>query len=207
MNTRSDAFTIFLVSRFLFFPRCTLYRRDPLELINCFVYQTISINVVSVEFIHFSYISFSFSLFRSLHAPSHDVFVNKLLLMLRDPMQKTPFEIVRYFCATIKNACRHSTTSSTRSRTSYGRSYDLYDAQTDATREQRTQYLLGTMAACEIICIGPLMVLRWVFQYSLPSFIILASTYLCCRLDSSIHPVVLYLYLHFKQKIKKIKRK
>lgn len=51
-------------------------------------------------------------------------------------------------------------TSSTRSRTSYGRSYDLYDAQTDANREQRTQFLLGTMAACEIICIGPLMVLR-----------------------------------------------
>ncbi|XP_055300752.1 uncharacterized protein LOC129567665 isoform X2 [Sitodiplosis mosellana] len=59
---------------------------------------------------------------------------------------------------------RHSTTSSTRSRTSYGRSYDLYDAQTDATREQRTQYLLGTMAACEIICIGPLMVLRFARQ-------------------------------------------
>lgn len=61
-------------------------------------------------------------------------------------------------------ACRQSTTSSTRSgtsRTSYGRSYDLYDAQADASREQRTQVLLGTIAACEIICIGPLMVLRW----------------------------------------------
>lgn len=60
------------------------------------------------------------------------------------------------------NACRHSTTSSTRSATSrsYGRTYDLYDAQADASREQRTQFLLGTMAACEIICMGPLMVLR-----------------------------------------------
>lgn len=64
-----------------------------------------------------------------------------------------------------KNALRHSTTSSTRSaptRTSnYSRrSYDLQDAQADATREQRTQVLLGTMAGCEIVCIGPLMVLR-----------------------------------------------
>lgn len=59
---------------------------------------------------------------------------------------------------------RHSTSSSLRSvpaRTSYSRrSYDLYDAQTDASREQRTQCMLGTMAACEVICIGPLMVLR-----------------------------------------------
>lgn len=64
---------------------------------------------------------------------------------------------------TIQNAHRHSTTSSTRSaptRNGFSRSYDLYDAQADASREQRTQFLLGTMAACEIICIGPLMVLR-----------------------------------------------
>lgn len=61
------------------------------------------------------------------------------------------------------DACRHSITSSTRSATSrisYGRTYDMYDAQADACREQRTQFLLGIMAACEIICIGPLMVLR-----------------------------------------------
>lgn len=40
------------------------------------------------------------------------------------------------------------------------RSYDLYDAEADVTRERKTQRFLCSMAAVQVICISPLMVLR-----------------------------------------------
>ena len=40
------------------------------------------------------------------------------------------------------------------------RSYDLYDAERDVSREKRTQQFLCSMAAVHVICISPLMVLR-----------------------------------------------
>lgn len=67
-----------------------------------------------------------------------------------------------------------STSSSTRSaatRTSYTRSYDLYDAEMDSIREKRSQCYLGGMAATQVICICPLMILRSVFSRSLPPFL------------------------------------
>lgn len=97
------------------------------------------------------------------------IFVNKYFTMNKF---FSIFSLYRFMCCCWKIrkslaytvANRHSTSSSLRSvpaRASYSRrSYDLYDAQTDASREQRTQCMLGAMAACEVICIGPLMVLR-----------------------------------------------
>lgn len=39
-------------------------------------------------------------------------------------------------------------------------SYDLYDAELDINREKRAQQYLCSMAAVQVICISPLMVLR-----------------------------------------------
>lgn len=42
------------------------------------------------------------------------------------------------------------------------RPYDLYDAEIDVIREKKTQRYLCSMAAVQIICISPLMVLRYI---------------------------------------------
>lgn len=51
---------------------------------------------------------------------------------------------------------RSQSTSTAPSR----RSYDLYEAEVDVDREKKTQQCLGSMAAVQVICISPLMVLR-----------------------------------------------
>ncbi|XP_062539180.1 uncharacterized protein LOC134207482 [Armigeres subalbatus] len=40
------------------------------------------------------------------------------------------------------------------------RTYDLYDAELDVSREKRTQRHLGAMASTQILCVCPLMILR-----------------------------------------------
>ncbi|XP_050080399.1 uncharacterized protein LOC126568038 [Anopheles maculipalpis] len=40
------------------------------------------------------------------------------------------------------------------------RTYDLYDAEADVNREKRTQRHLGAMAASQVLCVCPLMILR-----------------------------------------------
>nr|AGX85001.2 NPYLR3 [Aedes aegypti] len=40
------------------------------------------------------------------------------------------------------------------------RTYDLYDAEVDVSREKRTQRHLGAMASTQILCVCPLMILR-----------------------------------------------
>lgn len=148
------------VSRFRKFRSQMLPRFNLLDLINDLVYQTISINVISMEFILFLYLLWSYFMFLLPFSNTSGA------------SSCTKYTLHRLaICARASNywtALRHSTTSSTRSanRTGYSRTYDLYDAQADASREQRTQILLGTMAACEVICIGPLMVLRWVDYFS-----------------------------------------
>lgn len=52
--------------------------------------------------------------------------------------------------------------STTTTTTPTRRSYDLYDAEVDVVREKKTQQCLCSMAAVQVICISPLMVLRWV---------------------------------------------
>lgn len=55
---------------------------------------------------------------------------------------------------------RSSTSSGRPIRTNSARSYDLYDAELDVTREKRTQRHLGAMAAAQVICVCPLMLMR-----------------------------------------------
>ncbi|XP_055618832.1 alpha-1D adrenergic receptor [Toxorhynchites rutilus septentrionalis] len=40
------------------------------------------------------------------------------------------------------------------------RTYDLYDAEVDVSREKRTQRYLGAMASTQVLCVCPLMILR-----------------------------------------------
>lgn len=153
VNTNNKCIFFFFIWIQYLFGDITSIRCDPLvNVINHFVCQTILINVLSVSL----YSIFSHLFYSLFHV------IAKMLLHKRY-IYYIVLKIDWYFCETNTSACRYSTTSSTRSatsRASYGRSYDLYDAQADASREQRTQFLLGTIAACEIICIGPLMVLR-----------------------------------------------
>ncbi|XP_036224829.2 uncharacterized protein [Bactrocera oleae] len=52
----------------------------------------------------------------------------------------------------------HSTTGSATTKT---RSYDLYSAELDVYREKRKQRNFGSMAATQILCLCPLMILRF----------------------------------------------
>ncbi|CAD7090563.1 unnamed protein product [Hermetia illucens] len=75
-----------------------------------------------------------------------------------------PFAVMMFeHRADIRNRQRNSTTSSSTERPARqdsSRSYDLYNAELDVTREKRTQRHLGSMAATQVVCICPLMVLR-----------------------------------------------
>ncbi|XP_037026080.1 alpha-1A adrenergic receptor [Bradysia coprophila] len=67
--------------------------------------------------------------------------------------------------ADVRNRQRTSSTSTpsatrTAARSNNSRSYDLYDAEVDVNREKRTQNHLGAMAAVQVICMCPLMILR-----------------------------------------------
>lgn len=73
------------------------------------------------------------------------------------------------------SACRNSSTSSVEPRQLSGggvaglsngggssaRSYDLYSAELDVHREKRKQRNFGSMAATQVVCMCPLMILRF----------------------------------------------
>lgn len=71
--------------------------------------------------------------------------------------------VIGFSCVFSFSHFRNSTTSSSTERPARqdsSRSYDLYNAELDVTREKRTQRHLGSMAATQVVCICPLMVLR-----------------------------------------------
>lgn len=56
------------------------------------------------------------------------------------------------------NSSVHSATGSATTKT---RSYDLYSAELDVNREKRKQRNFGSMAAAQMLCLCPLMILRF----------------------------------------------
>ncbi|XP_041451389.1 uncharacterized protein LOC111082338 [Drosophila obscura] len=93
---------------------------------------------------------------------------------LRPP--EGPFAVMMYeHRADLRMRQRHSSTSSAEPRTLSGggvaglsngnhastRSYDLYSAELDVHREKRKQRNFGSMAATQVVCVCPLMILRF----------------------------------------------
>lgn len=55
----------------------------------------------------------------------------------------------------------HSTCMAPYSTGTATRSYDLYSAEWDVNREKRNQRNFGSMAAAQVVCLCPLMILRF----------------------------------------------
>lgn len=60
----------------------------------------------------------------------------------------------------LKSAGSTTRTHTTSSSSAISRSYDLHNAELDIYREKRKQRDFGSMAAAQVLCICPLMVLR-----------------------------------------------
>ncbi|XP_055389932.1 probable serine/threonine-protein kinase nek3 [Condylostylus longicornis] len=73
-----------------------------------------------------------------------------------------PFAVMMFeHRAELRSRQRNSSmTSGGRPRADSNRSYDLYSAELDVSCEKRTQRILGSMAATQVLCVCPLMILK-----------------------------------------------
>lgn len=61
-------------------------------------------------------------------------------------------------------------------RSQLSKAYDLFDAEFDITKDKRAQRHYGAMASTHVLCVCPLMVLKWVVVRKQPFSIFISTS-------------------------------